>query len=443
MNPDRVLPTSWSWASFREVARVASNLVDPVKHQDLPHIAPNHIESRTGRLLPYTTAAKDGVTSPKHLFHRGQILYSKIRPYLAKAVEAPFDGLCSADMYPIDTALVPRFLLYWLLTSEFTHFASQVQGRTVLPKINRDQLDALPVPVAPLDEQRRIVDAIEEQFSRLDAGVAALERARQNLKHMRVSIYEEAVTQWAHESFPQVRLGDVLRAPLRNGHSAKADPGGSVPILTLTAITLGDFGHHNVKMTAADPRRVGDLWIQPGDLLIERSNTRELVGTACLYRGRPNLAVYPNLVIRARVDDSLMPEYAELVLKAPRSRRYFQQKAQGISGTMPKIDQQTIEDLVFTLPPPEIQAAVVQNAERRLSLVTSVGGTLGAVTKHSAALRSSILAAAFSGNLAAQDSTDEPAKFLLERIASEWPSSNSNKSARTCRTGTTREKVRP
>ena len=63
-----------------------SDLVDPAAFPDSPHIAPNHIESQTGRLLPYLTISEDGVTSAKHRFRQGQILYSKIRPYLAKAI---------------------------------------------------------------------------------------------------------------------------------------------------------------------------------------------------------------------------------------------------------------------------------------------------------------------------------------------------------------------
>jgi type I restriction enzyme S subunit len=437
----RDLPDSWRWAELGAVATVASNLVDPSFYPDLPHIAPNHIESQTGRLLPWTTVAGDGVTSSKHLFQPGQVLYSKIRPYLAKATLAPFKGLCSADMYPLDTELNSRFLLYWLLTKDFTQHASLVQGRTVLPKINREQLDRLPAPVAPLAEQDRIVAVIEEQFSRLDAGVAALERVRQNLKRLRAAIFEAAVTEWVGEGFPQICLGEVLREPLRNGHSSKADPLGSVPILTLTAVTLGDFGSHNVKMTAADPRRVRDLWIQPGDLLIERSNTRELVGTACLYRGRPNLAVYPDLLIRARVDGRVMSEYAELVLKSPRSRRYFQQKAQGISGTMPKIDQRTIENLSFTLPSLEVQAVIVEKAERELTLLDSLQMALKLATKRSSGLRSSILAAAFSGKLIPQDASDEPASVLLERIAAERVAANGHKSTRTLKPRISREKV--
>lgn len=328
-------------------------------------------------------------------------------------------------------AMNPRYVA-WYLSSDPAQrqWAEQQRGVTRLG-LGLENIRSVKIPIPPFAEQDRIVAAIEEQFSRLDAGTAVLDRVRQNIKRMRAAILEAAVTEWAGERFPQIRLGDVLREPLRNGHSAKADPLGNIPILTLTAVTLGDFGTHNIKMTGADPRRVRDLWIQSGDLLIERSNTRELVGTACLYRGLPNLAVYPDLIIRARVDDRVVPEYAELVLKAPRSRLYFQQRAQGISGTMPKIDQRAIEDLVFTLPPPEVQAAVVQEAERKLTLLGSLQKNLELVAKHSSALRSSILTAAFSGQLASQDPKDEPASILLERITAAHAASNGHKPTRT------------
>ncbi|GAB4901217.1 hypothetical protein MAHJHV28_44120 [Mycobacterium avium subsp. hominissuis] len=140
-----------------------------------------NIESKTGRLLAYRTVAEDKVTSPKHLFKPGQILYSKIRPYLAKVAIADFAGLCSADMYPVETELEPRYLKWWMLTPEFTRHASGQQARTVLPKINKHALGQLPVPVPPLDDQRRIVDLLEDHLSRLDAAANGLLKARKRI----------------------------------------------------------------------------------------------------------------------------------------------------------------------------------------------------------------------------------------------------------------------
>lgn len=175
------LPPRWHWSRFGDVAKIESQLEDPSKYPTMPHVAPNHIESWTGRLLPYGTIQSDGVTSGKHLFHSGQVLYSKIRPYLAKAVIVDFDGLCSADMYPLSgTAISSRYLHKWLLTRSFTDFASSNEGRTVLPKINQAALNEIPVPVPPRPEQAEIVRraddllAIAARFERQQQAASAV-----------------------------------------------------------------------------------------------------------------------------------------------------------------------------------------------------------------------------------------------------------------------------
>ena len=188
MKPRRSLPDGWAWADFDEVATIRSNLVDPKTCPDAAHIAPNHIESGSARLLSYATVSDDGVTSNKHRFHPGQILYSKIRPYLAKVVLVDFGGVCSADMYPVEPRIEPRYLLRWLVSPEFTEFASRSQGRTVLPKINQNALNRTSVPVPPLREQWRIADKMEALLGSsrrakeaLDAIPPLLERFRQSV----------------------------------------------------------------------------------------------------------------------------------------------------------------------------------------------------------------------------------------------------------------------
>lgn len=151
----------WEVKRFDEVAYIKSNLVSPADYLDYPHIAPDNIEKRTGILFDYHTIAEDGVTSGKHRFYAGQILYSKIRPYLSKVVMVDFDGLCSADMYPIEAKENAKFLLYYMLSDAFLEQASSAGSRSVLPKINQKELSAIKVPVTTVDEQAEVVRVLD------------------------------------------------------------------------------------------------------------------------------------------------------------------------------------------------------------------------------------------------------------------------------------------
>ncbi|HIG8325203.1 TPA: restriction endonuclease subunit S [Klebsiella pneumoniae] len=163
------LPKKWKWLRFDQVAEIASNLKSPLDYPDAIHIAPNHVESWTGKLSDFQTISQDNVTSAKHEFYPGQIIYSKIRPYLCKVAIAKFGGLCSADMYPINSKIETDFLFRWMLTITFTDWASNAESRSVLPKINQKDLSKVPVPTPPISEQQEIVRLVQTYLSYADS----------------------------------------------------------------------------------------------------------------------------------------------------------------------------------------------------------------------------------------------------------------------------------
>ena len=167
-NKHGIPETSWSKKRFDEVAVIKSNLVDPEEFQNFPHIAPDNIEKKTGRLLEYHTIAEDGMKSGKHRFYPGQILYSKIRPNLSKVVIVDFDGLCSADMYPIESkeGINTKYLWYYMLSEEFLLQASTAGSRSVLPKINQKELSQLTVRITDSLEQEKIVATLDQLFEK-------------------------------------------------------------------------------------------------------------------------------------------------------------------------------------------------------------------------------------------------------------------------------------
>lgn len=186
------LPKGWEWCRFGEIANIASNLVAPKKYLDYMHIAPDNIEKNTARLHFCYTVKDNNVKSFNHLFNKGQIIYSKIRPALRKVVLAPFNGLCSADMYPIDALCVPKYLLYYMLTDCFTVQVTMNDNRVKMPKTNQSELLKVFVALPPLQEQQRIVEKVDGLMLLCDELEKEVDAAQQYASQLMESVLQEA-----------------------------------------------------------------------------------------------------------------------------------------------------------------------------------------------------------------------------------------------------------
>lgn len=189
-----LLPKGWEWCRFQEAAEISSNLVSPRNYYDLPHIAPNHIEKNTGRLLSYSTAREDKVFSSKHLFYTGQLLYSKVRPQLNKVVLAPCDGLCSADMYPINSCINSSYLQKVMLSHYFINEVNKFDNRVKMPKINQNQLNGILIPCAPLEEQKAIAENVDKLFAICDQLEMLIHHSQLQAGNIMQAVLKEAFT---------------------------------------------------------------------------------------------------------------------------------------------------------------------------------------------------------------------------------------------------------
>ena len=200
------VPEHWGVMRFQRCVDVAEGQVDPedAVFSQMSLIAPNYIESGTGRLFGLESAKDQGAESGKYLCKAGDVVYSKIRPALRKVCIAPEDCLCSADMYPLrsHSGLMNPFLFWLILSEEFSALAVLESERVAMPKINRESLKAVALAIPSLNEQAKIASFLDLETSKIDALVGEQRRLIELLKEKRQAVISRAVTKGLNPNAP-------------------------------------------------------------------------------------------------------------------------------------------------------------------------------------------------------------------------------------------------
>jgi len=249
-----------------------------------------------------------------------------------------------------------------------------------------------------LVEQRRVVSRIVE----LSASIHEVRTLRQQATKETEGLLRSALRHLMQKAKPIGALGSVLVGPPRNGWSAKCDNGdGGTPVLSLGAVTGFRYRSMEFKRTSLHAPRQGHFWLHPGDLLITRSNTPELVGHAAIYDGNPRPCIYPDLMMRLEVrSDTVDRRFVWYWLQSPTVREFLSRNAKGTSPTMKKISQGTVMAIPFPSSLPiaeqrrivaELDALEVQ-ADKLKRLQSETAAELDA-------LLSTVLDRAFKGEL--------------------------------------------
>lgn len=270
--------------------------------------------------------------------------------------------------------------------------------------VSRKQLLDVSVALPPLDEQRRTVAILEGHLSHLDAADRDLATAEHRVRAWQAAKCEAAL----RYGNPSVRrVGDLLREGMRNGRSDRATTGGEKGIrtLTLTAVTRNQFIDDFTKETVTTEPVAKGLWLESGDIFVQRANTPELVGTAARFDGPSDWAIFPDLLIRLRPDESQIDgRYLVAALRSERVHRGLRARAKGLAGSMPKIDQRAVAETVVPCPDLGQQRRAVAAIDEAAAVSRRLLVELKTQSSRSLALRRSLLSAAFSGRLTGADS---------------------------------------
>jgi len=206
-------------------------------------------------------------------------------------------------------------------------------GRNRTLGINRFLAQSIPLP--PLPEQRRIVAKIDQLAQRIDEA----KRLRDGSACLVSAVLPSKLNQVSESLVIDGRLSDVLVEKPRNGWSARRDNASDgIPILTLSAVTGFEYDSTAIKRTSEATQPDAHYWLRKGDLLVTHSNAPDLVGHAAIYDGCPAPCIFPDLIMRVAVDESVATKrFVWYWMRSPVVRTYIQEKAKGTSPTMKKI----------------------------------------------------------------------------------------------------------
>jgi type I restriction enzyme S subunit len=370
----------------------------------------------------------------------------------------------------------------------FTHFArngvfAAASKGVGIHHLSADRFLQLRIPVPPVNEQRRISDRVDELFTDLAAGVAALERVRRNLARYRSAVLHAAVTgrltaawraqqrpveepasklldrilaerrrQWEQRTLakyaaagrePPKNWRDRYPEPLPpNTHGllelpagwcwATQDQIGEVqlgrqrspehhtgehmrPYLRVANVYENRIDTSDVLRMNFTPQEYVTYALRPGDILLNEGQSMELVGRPAMYGGEVAGSCFQNTLVRQRVFEGVVPDYALIAIRAQFRAGRYRQIAR-ITTSIAHLGAERFATVEFPLPPLAEQAFIVETVSEKLSQIDALEAEVKRGLARATRLRQAILKAAFEGKLVPQDPGDERAAALLARL---------------------------
>lgn len=424
------LPPGWSRASLDQITVERVDQGRPSGDGTFSYIDISSIDNerkviRESKSLPISQAP----SRARQHAEPGDVLVSMTRPNLnavAMVPESLAGAVCSTGFHVLRAIGVDsRWLFAAVQAPEFVSaMAGLVQG-ALYPAVRPHDVRRYEIPIPPLAEQRRIVAEIETQFTRLDAAVAALERARANLKRYRAAVLEEAVAKGSAESSPSgssIETLGKLATRSEYGTSVKCSyEATNEPVLRIPNVARGQIDLSDMKYATRPLALQPESALGPGDLLMVRTNgSIDLVGrTAVVVQPMPKLYGFASYLLRFRFDPArVSAAWIHLYLSSPRGREFIERHAASSAGQH-NVSLSLLGKMPIPLPSIGTQQAIMLEVERRMSIVEDVENSIIANLKRAEHLRQTVLRNAFAGQLVPQDPTDEPASVLLDRLRTE------------------------
>ena len=382
------LPKGWIWVRLGGIAELSKEKCDTFQVDD-KYVGLEHME-KNGGAIDFGSA--EGILSTKSVFHVGDVLYGKLRPYLNKHGIADFDGVCSTDVLVFKTSTFAdkRWLNWSFDRLDFIRYAVENSKGVNLPRVSAKEVLQARVPLPPMEEQQRIVQRIESLFAKLDAAEVRLNAVAATFAPRKAVLLRSAI----HGKL--TTLQDVCKSIFDGDHMPPPKVEEGVPFLVIANV-------HTGKLDFSQTRYV------PQSYYDKLSTTRKPEKGDVLYTlvgsyGIPVLVDTDQAFCFQRHMGLLKPDHSKVETKylwyALQLQNVFQQATAIAKGTAQlTVPIKGFRQLHIPLPPLPEQRAIVAQLDRLLAREHQAAVAVTRARTELRRLRAAILARAFRGEL--------------------------------------------
>lgn len=394
------------------------------------YVGLENIQSWTGKLLPNTASniseSDDSASGTANVFYQGDVLFGKLRPYLAKALHVEKDGVCSTELLVLKPQLGihPRFLLYSMLSPDFVGQVDATTFGAKMPRANWEFIGSMKLPVPGYESQGLIAEYLDRETAHIDALIAEKEKMLALLEEKRVALISRAVTlglstdatlkpsnaPWFDQtpsSWSVERLKWVIKS-VTSGVSVNASDhpaeGDSLGVLKTSAVAGGAFFFgENKSVWDTEYDRLA-CPVSRNTIIMSRMNTPNLVGESGYV-----VEDYPNLFLPDRLwqisfdENRVFVPFMSLLLATKEARHALSSMATGTSPSMKNLAIEEMSSLLIPVPTLDEQKLIYNEVVRQDATIGPLKNELANSLKLLKERRSALITDAVTGQIPVEE----------------------------------------
>lgn len=351
------IPQDWDLVQIKSIASCKS---EKSSYIGGAYIGLEHIESGSGKLLADGSQTGIEVDSTVSSFSDTDILFGKLRPYLAKAAKPNFDGQCSTEILVLNPSsrIQKDFLFWYLLNPAFIDAVNASTYGAKMPRANWNFIGSCYLPLPPMNMQTVISSVLNEKFAQVDTLIANVQAQIEKLKAYKQSVITEVVTKGLDSTVPMKDSGvewiggipahwEVKRGKVLFEESDARSADGSEELLTVSQYTgITPHSQKNVNMFEAltlEGYKICDV----GDIA---------ANTMWLWAGAIGVSAYsgvisPSYNVYRQKAENFVPGYLDCLLRAPMLVQEYASRSTGIRASRLRLYPKDFLDIMFPVPP--------------------------------------------------------------------------------------------